>query len=104
MPTSERVRQDVEARVRLAVQEADLDPMTRPAEFRSFLDNLASEMWIHHGGEAGAEEQLGIARELHQAIAGFGPLQTFFDDPTIEEVCVKERLTWESTNEQSRSG
>ncbi|MDO9485810.1 MAG: ATPase, T2SS/T4P/T4SS family, partial [Actinomycetota bacterium] len=90
MPTSERVREDVEARVRLAVQKSDLDPMTRPAEFRSFLDNLASEMWIHHGGEAGADEQLDIARDLHQAIAGFGPLQPFLDDPTIEEVWLND--------------
>ena len=90
MPTSARVREDVEARLRSAIQDSGLDPMTRPVEFRSFLDNLASETWIHHGGEAGDEEQLDIARELHQAIAGFGPLQQFFDDPTIEEVWLNE--------------
>ncbi|MDO8732273.1 MAG: ATPase, T2SS/T4P/T4SS family [Actinomycetota bacterium] len=90
MPTSARVRQDVEARLRLAIQDAGLDPMTRPAEFRNFLDTLASEIWIDHGGEAGEKEQLDIARDLHQAIAGFGPLQPFFDDPTIEEVWLNE--------------
>ncbi len=90
MPTLAQVRQDMEARVRLAIQDSGLDPMTRPAEFRSFLDELASEVWIHHGGQAGAEEQLDIARDLHQSIAGFGPLQQFFDDPTVEEVWLNE--------------
>ncbi len=90
MPASSLVREDVEARVRKAIQDAGLDPMTRPAEFRNFLDNLAAEIWIHHGGETGDDEQFEIARDLHQAIAGFGPLQAFFDDPTVEEVWLNE--------------
>ncbi len=90
MPSLAQVREDMEARVRLAIQDSGLDPMTRPTEFRDFLDDLASEVWIHHGGQAGSDEHIGIARDLHQAIAGFGPLQQFFDDPTVEEVWLNE--------------
>ena len=52
MPSLAQVRQDVEARVRLAIHESGLDPMTQPGEFRSFLDDVSSEVWIHHGGQA----------------------------------------------------
>ena len=90
MPSLAQVRQDVEARVRLAIHESGLDPMTQPGEFRSFLDDVSSEVWIHHGGQAGAEEQIEIARAMHQAIAGFGPLQPLFDDPGVEEVWLNE--------------
>ena len=90
MPSLAQVRQDVEARVRLAIHESGLDPMTQPGEFRSFLDDVSSEVWIHHGGQAGADEQIEIARAMHQAIAGFGPLQPLFDDPGVEEVWLNE--------------
>ena len=90
MPTLAQVRQDVEARVRLAIHDSGMDPMTRPGEFRRFLDDVACEVWIHHGGQAGDAQQMEIARAMHQAIAGFGPLQQFFDDPGVEEVWLNE--------------
>ena len=33
------------------------------------------------------------ARRVIDAVAGFGPLQRYLDDPTVEEVWIKERLT-----------
>ncbi len=33
------------------------------------------------------------ARAVYDAVAGFGPLQRHLDDPEIEEIWIKERLT-----------
>lgn len=34
-----------------------------------------------------------LTQRAFSAVAGFGPLQPFFDDPEIEELWINERLT-----------
>ena len=31
---------------------------------------------------------------MFDAVAGFGPLQKYLDDPTVEEIWINERLTY----------
>jgi len=90
MPTSAQVRQDVEVSLRTAIRDAGLDPMVHPEEFRAFVERLTSETWVHHGGDIADRERAEIARDVHQSVAGFGQLQQFFDDPTIEEIWLNE--------------
>jgi pilus assembly protein CpaF len=35
-------------------------------------------------------DRLGVARGVHDAIAGFGPLQPYLDDPGVEEIWINE--------------
>ncbi|HEU0214653.1 MAG TPA: hypothetical protein VFR13_11250, partial [Jiangellaceae bacterium] len=32
-------------------------------------------------------DPLTVARTVHDTVAGFGPLQRFLDDPTVDRVC-----------------
>lgn len=40
------------------------------------------------GAHAQLGDELGTAREVVAAITGYGPLQPFFDDPTVEEIWI----------------
>ncbi len=40
------------------------------------------------GAHAQLGDDLGTARDVVAAITGYGPLQPFFDDPTVEEIWI----------------
>src|SRR5215207_5337624 len=40
------------------------------------------------GAHAQLGDELGTARDVVAAITGFGPLQPYFDDPTVEEIWI----------------
>ncbi|MFA7322774.1 MAG: ATPase, T2SS/T4P/T4SS family, partial [Candidatus Nanopelagicales bacterium] len=90
MFTAAQVRENVEQRVRSAIRHEGLDPLTQPEHFKALVTQFATEAWITHGGEAGQGDANEIAKDVHQAIAGFGALQPFFDDPTVEEIWINE--------------
>jgi pilus assembly protein CpaF len=78
----------VEMRVREALRTLDVDPMRDPGAIRTLVDRVVGEV-----ASESFTEPVNIAevsRQVQHAIAGFGPLQQFFDDPTVEEVWINE--------------
>ena len=73
-------------RVRALVRDRGTDPLADPVAVRAaildVLDGLASEGL----DDVGAEQVEAWARDLHDSVAGYGPLQRLFDDPDVEEL------------------
>jgi pilus assembly protein CpaF len=67
----------VEAEVRELVRRRGLDPIEDRAAVRRLVDEVIAE----------------YDERPYDAVAGFGPLQRHLDDPTVEEICINERLT-----------
>lgn len=62
--------------------------MRDPDSIRTLVDRVVGEV-----ASESFTEPVNIAevsRQVQHAIAGFGPLQQFFDDPTVEEVWINE--------------
>jgi pilus assembly protein CpaF len=77
-------------RVRALVRDRGTDPMADPRGVRAaVLDDVAAE----RAQESSVVDVETWAQELHDVVAGYGPLQRLFDDDTIEEIWVKCRLT-----------
>lgn len=74
----------VEERVRDAVRSNGIDPLRDPESVRVLVDAAVREAMA----VAPIDESLGAA--VFQAVAGFGSLQVFLDDPTVEEVWINE--------------
>lgn len=68
-------------RVRARVRDRGIDPLLQPAEVRRLLDDIVAEV-LPDDSTARA------ARSAFDAIAGFGPLQPFFDDSAVEELWI----------------
>lgn len=82
----------VESEVRELIRRSGLDPSSDVGE----LDRLVREAVADyderslHGGLpalAGTEEAV---KSVKDAVAGFGPLQQYFDDPDVEEIWINE--------------
>ena len=85
----------VEDEVRELVRRRGLDPVADPSAVRRLVDEVISD--YDERSLAGSLPQLVdarlAARQVFDAVAGFGPLQKFLDDPTVEEVWISERLS-----------
>jgi pilus assembly protein CpaF len=78
----------VEMRVREALRTLDVDPMRDPGAIRTLVDRVVGEVASESFTESVNIAE--VSRQVQHAIAGFGPLQQFFDDPTVEEVWINE--------------
>jgi pilus assembly protein CpaF len=78
----------VEQRVRQELRSLDVDPMRDPESVRALIDRVVGEVAIESMIEP--VDTVALSREVQHAIAGFGPLQQFFDDPQVEEVWINE--------------
>ena len=82
----------VEDEVRELVRRRGLDPVAEPAAVRRLVEEVISE--YDERSLTGALPQLAdarlAARQVFDAVAGFGPLQKYLDDPTVEEVWINE--------------
>jgi pilus assembly protein CpaF len=74
----------VEGRVRDEVRARGIDPLRDPEAVRRLVDTAMQESL----GEGPVDDIASVGRAVFHAIAGFGPLQRFFDDPTVEEVWI----------------
>lgn len=78
----------VEGEVRELIRLRGLDPLREAGEVRRLID--AAVVDYDERALLGAVPPLGsldaARRALFDTVAGFGPLQPFFDDPTIEEI------------------
>ena len=84
----------VEDEVRELVRRRGLDPAADPAAVRRLVQEVITD--YDERSVSGTLPQLVdtgfVARAVFDAVAGFGPLQKYLDDPTVEEICIKERL------------
>jgi pilus assembly protein CpaF len=82
----------VEDEVRELVRRRGLDPIADPGAVRRLVDEVISEYDERSVG--GTLPQLVdarlAARHVFDAVAGFGPLQKYLDDPTVEEIWINE--------------
>jgi pilus assembly protein CpaF len=82
----------VEDEVRELVRRRGLDPAAEPAAVRRLVDEVLAE--YDERSLTGALPELAdrpaAARQVYDAVAGFGALQRYLDDPTVEEVWVNE--------------
>jgi len=80
----------VDAEVRELIRRRGFDPARDPAAVKVLIDDVLSE--YEHRSLTARLPTLGdrsrVARAVHDAVAGFGPLQKYLDDPTIEEIWV----------------
>jgi pilus assembly protein CpaF len=82
----------IDAEVREAVRRQGLDPVGNPAAIRRIIDEIVSAY-----DERSLTRQLpplgdpaSTAKAVLDAVAGFGVLQPYFDDPTVEEIWINE--------------
>jgi pilus assembly protein CpaF len=82
----------VEDEVRELVRRRGLDPVTAPLEMQQLVDEVVADY-----DERAATSTLppladpgSLARSVYDAVAGFGPLQQYLDDPEVEELWVNE--------------
>ena len=91
MSTQQAVRH-VEGEVRELIRRTGLDPSRDPRGVRRLVQDAVQDYDERslHGGLP----QLGDIREAVHSIlavvAGYGPLQQYFDDPTVEEIWINE--------------
>lgn len=82
----------IEADVRELVRRRGLDPVGQPQRVRLLVDEVVAEYEERALGSSlppvGDLRQ--ATRFVLDAVAGFGPLQRYLDDPTVEEVWINE--------------
>ena len=82
----------VEDRVRDGVRSRGIDPMTDPDAVRELIDTTVASVLAEWSLEddAGPADAVALTQHAFSAVAGFGPLQQYFDDPSIEELWINE--------------
>ena len=80
----------VEAEVRELVRRAGLDPMLERAALLELVEAAVEDYELRslRGTLPRLTDAAGAIRAVMDAVAGFGPLQPYLDDPTIEEVWI----------------
>ena len=83
----------VEDEVRELVRRRGLDPVADPAAVRRLVDEVIADydersVWGHPA--AAARRPARRRRQVFDAVAGFGPLQQYLDDPSVEEIWINE--------------
>ncbi len=79
----------VEDEVRELVRRRGLDPAEHPAAVRRLVDEVVAD--YDERAISGVLPPLlpdtrSVARAVFDAVAGFGPLQPYLDDPLVEEI------------------
>ena len=73
----------VEERVRAEVRRLGIDPMREREVVRGLVNEAVND---HAAADPLHADE--IAQDVYDAVAGFGPLQQYFDDPQVEEVWI----------------
>jgi len=82
----------VEGEVRELVRRRGIDPQAEPSRVRGLVEAVVADYGDRSltGGLPALVDAPAAVREVVDAVAGFGPLQRYFDDPTVEEIWVNE--------------
>jgi pilus assembly protein CpaF len=82
----------VEDEVRELVRRRGLDPASDPDAVRRLVEDVVAD--YDERSLSGTLPPLGdsqaTAREVFDSVAGFGALQRYLDDPTVEEIWINE--------------
>ena len=78
--------------VRELVRRRSLDPILESAAARRLVDEVVADYQDRAAVSSlpPLADPVGVARAVFDEIAGFGALQQFFDDPTVEEIWINE--------------
>ena len=76
--------------VRELIRRRRLDPSRDEAEVRELIDEVLDDYddRVLVGGLVPLADSGEAERLLRESVAGFGPLQPYLDDPTVEEIWV----------------
>jgi pilus assembly protein CpaF len=82
----------LEGEVRELVRRRALDPVAEPAVVARLIDEAIGDYVdrVTTSQLPPLVDRGAVAREIHDAIAGFGPLQPYLDDPAVEEIWINE--------------
>ena len=81
----------VEEEVRELVRVRGLDPLTDSADrMASLVDEVLNgyEAKVHKSNLPRLHDRTSVRKEVLDRVAGFGPLQSFLDDPEVEEIWI----------------
>ena len=70
--------------MRERVRAQGIDPLRDPAAVRALVDAAILESLV----DGPLDDASGVGTSVFHAVAGFGPLQPYFDDPEVEEVWI----------------
>lgn len=82
----------IDAEVRELVHRRGIDPVAEPAVVARLVDDVVAE-YLDRATTSTLPplgDTAALSRTVLDAVAGFGPLQPFLDDPSIEEVWINE--------------
>jgi len=82
--------QIVDAEVRELIRRRGVDPASEPGTVRELIDAVLADYEDRALTAAlpAVGDRQAVARQVHDAVAGYGPLQPYFDDPEVEEIWV----------------
>ena len=82
----------VEQEVRDLVRERGLNPQAEAAAMRGLVESVVGDFGERSArdGSAPLADPDGAVRDVLATIAGFGPLQRYLDDPTVEEIWIND--------------
>ena len=82
----------VEQEVRELVRERGLDPQAEAAAMRGLVESVVGDFGDRSArdGSVPLADPAGAVRDVLATIAGFGPLQRYLDDPTVEEIWIND--------------
>lgn len=82
----------VEAEVRELIRRSGLDPAREPQAVQRLVRDAVADydQRSMHGGMPVLTDIDQAEKSVWDTVAGFGPLQKYFDDPTIEEIWINE--------------
>lgn len=82
----------VEAEVRELIRRSGLDPAREPQAVQRLVRDAVADYDERsmHGGMPVLTDVDQAEKSVWDTVAGFGPLQKYFDDPTIEEIWINE--------------
>ncbi len=92
--TSRSAHELVESEVREQVRRRGLDPAAEPASMRPLVEAVLGdyEQRALVDDLPVLGDRFAAARQVFDAVAGFGPLQAYLDDPVVEEIWINKRL------------
>lgn len=82
----------VEDEVRELVRRRGIDPQADAIQVRDLVEAVVADYGERclTGGLPVLADPLEAVRDVLDSVAGFGPLQRFFDDPMVEEIWVND--------------